>query len=251
MILLMQIDTPEALRTFYASVRDANGGSWPDFEPLIRRLYEIVLQPGDWAVDGGACAGLHTLPMADIVGTAGRVEAFEPVTRLARVLHLRCSRRGNITIRELALSNRSGEAEFLVAGEVAYSGLRPRNYPRSDMPIERIQVRVTTLDEIVPPDAPVRFIKLDLEGGEFDALRGAERLLAAQRPVVVFEYSRRHAPEHYGFRHEDMLAFFARLNYRLFDILGVDFDNTALWEASKVWYFTAWPREREPVVPGS
>ena len=56
------------------------------FELIIRRVYEAILSPGDTAVDGGACAGIHTIPMAKRVGPTGRVHAVEALPRYARRL---------------------------------------------------------------------------------------------------------------------------------------------------------------------
>jgi hypothetical protein len=107
------------------------------------------------------------------------------------------------------------------------------------------RVRVDTLDNLIPPSSRVKFLKLDLEGGEFDAMRGGIRLIETHRPAIVFEYDRRHTPEFYGFQHADLLEFFERLGYRILDILGIPFDDRSLWEAAEVWYYFALPREQE------
>jgi FkbM family methyltransferase len=245
-----RIGSAAELQAYYRSIRAANNGQWIDFEPIIQSVYERLLAPGDTAIDGGASVGRHTFPMARKVVPYGAVFAIEPLRRFAWLLRAKAlvrhpQLRRVIRIREVALSNSSGTAEFLEAEEPAYSGLRPRIYPRSDMRVRKRRVRVDRLDNLIPPSSPVRFLKLDLEGGEFDAMRGGIRLIETHRPVIVFEYDRRYTPEFYGFQHADLLEFFEHLGYRLVDILGIPFDDRSLWDAAEVWYYVALPRERE------
>ena len=52
------------------------------FEPSTVRCYTRLVNPGDVVLDVGANIGAHTLPLARLVGEAGRVIAFE-LTRYA------------------------------------------------------------------------------------------------------------------------------------------------------------------------
>ena len=63
-----------------------------------------------------------------------------------------------------------------------------RDYPGDDAGIETIQVEVDLLDNVIPPGMAIRFMKIDVEGGELGVFRGAARILRESLPVVVFEY---------------------------------------------------------------
>jgi len=53
-----------------------------------------------------------------------------------------------------------------------------------------VSVKCKRLDDIVPPERRIGFLKIDVEGAEFDVLRGARRVLGESQPVVLFECSR-------------------------------------------------------------
>ncbi len=249
------IDTPGELSSFYARIQARNSGQWFDFEPIIQSVYEALLNPGDSVIDGGAHRGLHTIPMARKVAPTGTVAAFEPIHKLAWLLQARIRIEAPellpvIRVVEVALSKFQGTADFLVAGNPAYSGLQPRLYPLPDMATRKVRVEVDTLDHQCTAIDRLRFIKLDLEGGEFDAILGGRSLIEKHRPVLVFEYDCHRSPGFYGFRHQDLLDLFANLGYNIVDVLGVPFTNPDLWTAASVWYYFAIPREQglEPVI---
>jgi len=99
-------------------------------------------------------------------------------------------------------------------------------------------VRTVRLDGLLEGALqPWRFIKLDLEGGEFHALQGAEQALARSHPVIVFENSREHAARAYGYDRYDYFSFFAGLSYRLYDLFGRPFRLEGWDDQGHPWYF--------------
>lgn len=78
---------------------------------------------------------------------------------------------------------------------------------------DKITVRTTTIDKLIEnTPEPCAFIKLDLEGGDFMALKGAQKTMKAQNPCVVFENSNR-APGIYNYTIEDVLDYLASTGY--------------------------------------
>lgn len=226
----------EELRRRYQAARDRKDlGEVLEF--VIRDIYELVLRPGDAAVDGGACRGLHTFPIADRVGKTGRVYAFEPIPDIASGLRKHIAERssaGQITLFENALADEAGPSSFVwVPEDPAYSGLKERYYPKD---FERKSIRVTRvrLDDVVKPSPRIAFIKLDLEGGEYHALRGAVEVLKKHKPVVVFEFGRKGMAEKYGYSREDFFALLKSVGYTTFDLFGHPFSES-LWDDVEVW----------------
>jgi FkbM family methyltransferase len=143
-----------------------------------------VLRPDSTAIDAGAFVGgmlRHMLRFAP----RGRHWAFEPLPDLHRSL---AARFPHVSVLPFALGAATGRAEYVrVSGSPALSGLKRRPDVPPESATETLVVQVETLDRVIPPDQPVAFIKVDVEGGELDLFRGAAATLARSRPVVVFE----------------------------------------------------------------
>jgi FkbM family methyltransferase len=143
-------------------------------------------------IDVGANQG-KMLGEAMRVAPHGRHLAFEPLPRLASELRHVFPQ---VDVREIALSDREGDASFVhVVNANGYSGLRKRDYPRG-VALEEITVRTARLDDELDGLTPA-LIKIDVEGGELQVLRGAAETLGQAKPVVWFEHGRG-AADRYG-----------------------------------------------------
>jgi FkbM family methyltransferase len=218
------------------------------FETIIGEFYRRVLEPGGQAVDCGAHIGGHTFPLADCVSSSGIVYAIEPLKRLADRLNEECRRRSldQVKVFQTAVSDKVGVSEFSdVQAAPWFSGLRLRDLPPGDMQIETSLVNTTTIDRIFedfPPRAITpAFWKLDLEGGELHALKGARTSLQKFSPFLAFENGREYSAQLYGYSKDDWYSFFEELDYIVFDVFGNRFDDN-LWAAPATpWYSIAAP----------
>ncbi len=238
---------------FYENLLQQAGGRWFDFEGLIRDVYVALLRPGDVVVDAGANRGDHTFQMAQAIAPDGRVIAIEAVPELAEHL-LRTLRSsyphlaGVVDVRGIGLSDRHRTAPFYYAPEQSgLSGLRNREV-LAQYHVQEIEVRLAPLDFICR-DLPgrLRYAKIDVEGAEFEALRGGVQTLRRHRPAVVFEHDR-DSPRHFGYGVEDLLALFHGLAYRIYDLFGNSYDRPEPWADTLVWNFVALPDERDTEV---
>lgn len=157
-------------------------------EPELRQLADFV-PVGGTAVDVGAWMGPWTRALA---ARCAHVHAIEPQPALAGFL--RRVAPPNVTVHEAAVGDEPGEATLVVdarpgrdqlarLGQATVEGVDPRHR------VEH-RVRVVTVDQLDLRD--VRFVKIDVEGHELAALRGAAGLLASARPVVLLEAEQRH-----------------------------------------------------------
>lgn len=150
------------------------------YDPELRWLASM-LTPGMVVVDGGANLGVYAMVASSKVGPEGHVFAFEPGAASFAYLERNVARAANVTAFRAALSSEPGEQSlFQVNGA-------PNSYSLAEGPeMTGFElVRVTTIDETIG-DTRLDVLKLDVEGAEELALRGAQRALE-HRPVVLFE----------------------------------------------------------------
>ena len=147
-----------------------------------------VLLPDSCCVDVGAHRG-DILQHMVTVAPQGRHFAFEALPHLASALQARFPK---VRVCAAAVSDTTGTAEFhYVRNDPGYSGLRPRVYDRPDPQITIISVEVVTLDAAIPADRTVALLKVDIEGGEYQALQGAMDTIRRGQPVILFEAGRK------------------------------------------------------------
>ena len=193
------------------------------FELYERRFFERLVKSGAVNVfaDIGANQGLYSLIAARHL-RRGHVIAFEPLASEARKLLRNASlnRYTNVTVNEVALGAFEGEADMFmcVGGMAGFSSLRP---PADDVTARSTMVRVpvSTLDQHVASNdlSSLEFVKIDVEGGELDVLKGADRAIGRYRPIFMIEVEDRRTRQ-WGYPASDILRFLLDREYGWFDI---------------------------------
>ncbi len=167
-------------------------GYWlGSYEIHKRMAFEDRITPGAVVFDIGANVGFYSLLAGELVGDSGHVYAFEPSPRNVGFIrkHIRLNHFDHITVFEAAVSDHTGEAFFDLGASIATGHLADQGALRVDL---------VCLDDLLaqgklrPPD----FMKVDVEGAEYDVLCGAQQLLADCRPILFLDTHGRdaHAP---------------------------------------------------------
>jgi FkbM family methyltransferase len=154
------------------------------WEPTVALAIRDHCRPGDVVFDVGANAGALSMMMSRLVGPRGIVCAFEASPRIIDKTHYNLVRAGcsNVTLFHKAVWHTSGSLVNIAAG----SHLNDR----IDETATGMAVRTVALDDFAAAaDFRPSFIKMDIEGAEFDALRGMGRLLREVRPCLGLEPS--------------------------------------------------------------
>jgi len=152
---------------------------WQTIE-IMRR----VLRPDSGAIDVGAFDGGMLRHMKRF-SPNGRLFAFEPIPQRVERLKLRFPR---AKVYPYALGAVPGEAIFYEFLEhPPLSGLRRREDVLPHASVREVRVTVETLDRVIPENARVAFVKIDVEGGELGVLQGGVETIRRNSPVVVFE----------------------------------------------------------------
>jgi len=152
-------------------------------EPYMQDSFVNFLRPGDVAFDVGAHVGFHSLVCGLLVGSCGRVVAFEPDLHCRESLERQVQANPSlpITVLPYAVSDSPGQVRF-------YSARSGQSRVHTE---GRLLVEATTLDilvkggQIPAPD----LIKIDVEGHEGAVLRGARATLEEYQPVVLCDYN--------------------------------------------------------------
>jgi FkbM family methyltransferase len=170
--------------------------SYPRFEPELRRLNDFCPDHGT-ALDVGAWYGPWSAALARRMDD---VIAFEPNPTVAEALAR--STPPNVRVVQAAATDHTGHDTLWVRagmGGEAVASLNPLPHAQP------VDVPCVTIDGLDLP--AVGFIKLDVEGAELPALRGAHTTLARHHPTLLIELEYRRGPV------ADVLSYLAGLGY--------------------------------------
>ncbi len=117
----------------------------------------------------------------------GKILAIEPIPDLINYLQLKYNWK-RVMVQQVALSDENSEAIFYYFPKRhSLSGLKLRNIIEvSGLTPQQIIVPVRKLDDIFK-EAKLDFIKIDVEGAEYNVLSGARNILKKFKPIIIFE----------------------------------------------------------------
>jgi FkbM family methyltransferase len=192
----------------------------PEYEyvcwnPDEYRAFREAVRPGTVALDVGANVGAYSTLLGRWVGPTGAVFAFEPAPRVFDGLVRHIEINGLIGIVRpiaAAVGGSSTTARFLLADSAGESRLAGSSESASPEPrpssLRSISVPVITIDEFCERERLVPdFIKIDVEGAELSALRGARGTIRARRGhLALFVEMHPSIWPALGFGREDLIA---------------------------------------------
>lgn len=166
-------------RTFQAYI--VRGG----WEEETTRLFREVAKEGDVIVDLGANIGYYTLLAARIVGSEGRVYAFEPDPSNYKLLvnNITLNDFTNVVTEEKAVSDKMGTLTFYLNAQDmgAHTIYKTEKYRKV------IVVESVTLDKYFEGrECPVNIVKMDIEGAELAVLKGMGNIMKMNKGLKIF-----------------------------------------------------------------
>jgi FkbM family methyltransferase len=178
-----------------------------EFSVLEMKLFEQVCGAGDVVIEAGANIGSHTVGLARLVGSQGRVLAFEPQRLVFQALcaNVALNSLTNVDCYWAALGNQEGLVTVPEVDPDRYAnfgGLTLLGVQKG------MQISCFTLDRFVALPR-VSLIKVDVEGMEAEVLRGGEQMLRKFKPLLYVENDRLELSE-------ALIGLIASFGYRLF-----------------------------------
>jgi len=192
------------------------------YEKTETDFVQKMLQDGMTVLDVGANRGYYAMLASRRVGPHGRVIGFEPSPRERKFLkaNLLLSRCRNVTVEPIALGSKPGQADLYVVDgySTGCNCLRPRD---SEFAGKNVHVAVRTLDEYTRAEGirGVDLLKIDIEGGELEVIKGAGTLLRQRpRPIILCEMIDQ-LTHLWGYEAREIVHRLQELAFRWFDLL--------------------------------
>lgn len=157
---------------------------------IEKRLIKMLFPRNGTFIDIGANYGVFSLHAASCGGDNSKVYIFEPQPRLVEALKRSkaINRFNSITIFDTALSNKEGNMDFYIPNSSG-SGSLFKDYVVDHSRYKKIMVKMSTLDKVLEKKkiSRIDLIKMDAEGGEYNVIQGAQKILTTYQPFILFE----------------------------------------------------------------
>jgi len=160
------------------------------FERMSIKFLNKIVKPGMIVVDVGANFGYYTIQLSKLVGSDGKVYAFEPIKYFRERLidHILLNNCKNVVVEGFGLSNSEKEVDIHISRDTAtLHNLNNQLLPGE----ENARITLITLDDYLEKNniSQVDFVKIDIDGHEPYFLKGAENTLRKYHPALLIEFA--------------------------------------------------------------
>lgn len=185
-----------------------------NYEPDLQKIMSNLIRPNDVIFDIGAHYGYFTLLASRLVGNSGMVYSFEPMPQNFKGLeyNILINKINNAKLINCALSNKDSILQFS-NNKNTVANTYISGSPIFDQLTSIIRLKATSLDNLLlrKEVALPNFMKIDVEGAEYDVLDGAGGIISQSKPFINLSTHDNHCP---GVS-EKCLALLKRHNYKV------------------------------------
>jgi FkbM family methyltransferase len=190
-------------------------------ESETMQRFAVLIDPGSVVFEIGGHIGYVSVFFARLVGQAGSVHVFEPGPNNLPYLYENTRKHLNIAVHSVGAGRSPGVLPLYVEGLTGqnnsfvpeFAGLHD-NEAAANVKARRsvVNTQIVTVDDVVNQTACVPgFVKVDVEGLEFEVIEGMERLVNERQPRLMVEVQ---------LHHVDIFDFLASRNYLAFSPAG-------------------------------
>ena len=191
---------PISAKTFWGTdifvlLPDSDAGSLYYFGFLPNREYKLTrfliqrIKDNDVFYDVGANYGFYAALAKNLI-QKGEVHIFEPHPLLFSCIQRTMKGINDIFLNDVALSNTAGSISFFDGYGKRHSGWSTAMHAVAEQKpryFKHITVQSSTLDKYVIDHASPTIVKIDVEGGEYNVLKGAETMIRRSKPMIIAE----------------------------------------------------------------
>ena len=181
-----------------------NDGKYDDYNFAV---IENIVNPGDVCLDIGANIGVYSMVLAELSGSSQNIHSFEPVRHIRNKLIANAKLNGfkSLHINDFALGAEPGKIDMYQVKEGVFRAgtstfVENENFQTLDKEhFDVIPVDIKQLDHYVSEQdlTQVDFLKIDVEGFEWNVLQGGQETLKKFKPAIIMEYDfERHNEDH-------------------------------------------------------
>jgi len=195
------------------------------YEPEIVALSKKYLNTEKDVLDIGANIGFFSVLLGRLINENRRVLAIEPTPGALKRLKSNLERNGvnRVILFEGVAGKKTGSVSFnVVEGKEEYSSLKPVAHTHAlGFESKTIQVPCKTVDELVAElKLEPGFIKMDVEGAEWDVFQGCKQTIETFKPVILTELDDR-LLKGFGASALEVCSFLESLGYMVRDADGL------------------------------
>lgn len=154
-------------------------------EPESTEEIKRIVKPGSTVVEVGANIGYYALMESLLAGKTGRIYALEPSPSNFNTLkkNIKLNSIANITLFQLAIGDKKGIVKMNIS---PHSNLNSLVAQKNRRILKTINVNVTTLDIFLKNKKYPDFIRMDVEGYEYNIIKGMKNTLKSKKPLKLF-----------------------------------------------------------------
>ncbi|MDD5704162.1 MAG: FkbM family methyltransferase [Dehalococcoidales bacterium] len=155
------------------------------YEKYETKLFEQYINEGMTIIDIGANVGYYALLAARLVGSKGKIYAFEPESENYNLLlrNIKLNGYGNVVAIKKAVSNHTGKTDLFLNKETGAHCFLPER----EGIVGKTTVETISLDEYFKDRRyPIDIIKIDVEGSELAVIMGMQNVIKDNDNLKIF-----------------------------------------------------------------
>jgi len=184
------------------------------YEKESTEIVKRIIEKGDIVVDVGANIGYYTLLFAKLVGPNGKVYAFEPEPKNFNILkkNIKINGYNNVKLVQKAVSSITGKTKLYIASDNMGSHSMIKNDQKEIISIDSIRLD----DYFHEYKEKIKFIKLDIEGNEMEAIKGMISILKKNSEIKIMTEFNPFMLQKSGIEPKKYLEFLKEFDFKIY-----------------------------------